>query len=118
MSYTDETLVNAVYEHLKSIDPSVEGDLIPRLRVMIPLAQERVAVQVASKVMPDGMRDRDFRNLLRKSLGTVSVSSGAASLSTLLTGTQPVLLDAIRSADIRTSGGQKIQMLADRGSLG
>src|SRR5438105_363787 len=117
MSYTEETLCNAVFESLRVVDPSIEASVIPRLRTMIPQAVERVAIRVANKTFPDGRPDRNFRNLLRKSLGTVSISSGVGDLSTLLTGTQPLLLDAVRSADIRTDEGQKIQMLADRASL-
>jgi hypothetical protein len=108
---TDESFVNAVYERLRAMNPSIEPSVIPRLSTMVLPALESLSQKVG--------RDRTLRNLLRKSLGTVTASSGVASLATLQTGTQPILLDevAIRSADIRDADGNKLQMLADRASL-
>lgn len=111
--YTNESFTNAAFERLKIIDPSIEASVIPRLRVMLAPALESLAQKVGSSP------DRQMRNLLRKSLGTVAVTSGVGSLAALQTGVQPILLDeiAIRSADIRTSTGQKLQILPDRSSL-
>lgn len=111
--YTTETFINACFEQMRAADPSIEASVIPRLSVMLAPALERVAIKVGSSP------DRSFRNLLRKSLGAVAVTSGVGSLAALQTGAQPILLDeiAIRSADIRTSTGVKLQMLPDRSSL-
>ena len=111
--YTAESFINAAYERLRAMNPSVEPSVIPRLSTMLLPSLESLAQKVGSSP------DRRLRNLLRKSLGTVAVTDGVGSLATLQTGTQPMLLDdlAIRSADIRTSDGTKLQMLADRASL-
>jgi hypothetical protein len=105
----------AVEAALRLVDPVPTPLELPSVRTALRLAikpaLERVAIRVAN--------DRQYRNLLRKNLGTVAVSNGTADLSTLLTSDDPILLDemAIRIADIRDSSGNKIQMLADRASL-
>jgi hypothetical protein len=94
-------------------DPTPEQAVRLRSALMVRLASalESLAIKVA------GSRDKNVRNLLRKDF-TATLASGTADLSTLLTGTQPVLLDAMRFADIRHADSTlKVQMLADRGSL-
>jgi hypothetical protein len=113
MSYTNETFSNAVFEKLRAINPAIEASVIPRLSTMIQPALESLSQKVGSSP------DRKLRNLLRRTIGTVTIASGSGSLATLLADSRPLLLDetAIRTADIRDADGEKLQMLADRGSL-
>jgi hypothetical protein len=108
--YTAQSFIEACYEKLRATT-GAEASMIPRLRTMLGPALESLAIKVAL--------DKRYRNLLRKELGTVSVSNGEADLSGLQSGTQPILLDelAIRTADIRDADGNKLRILADRGSL-
>lgn len=109
---TNNQAVEAALRLIQPV-PAVEAraGLRSALRLAIKPSLERVAIRVS--------RNKMLRDLLRKSLGNVTVTAGVADLSSLLTGTQPLLLDdiAIRGADIRTSTGVKLQMLADRASL-
>lgn len=112
MSYTDETLSNAVYEEMRKRGLAVEPSAIPRIRAGIRPALQRLSVKVAESP------DRQVRNLLRRTFGTtVTLTSGVGSLAALLADFRPLLLNAIRSADIRDSAGTRLQMLADRASL-
>lgn len=108
--YTAQSFIEACYEKLRATT-GAEPSVIPRLRTMLAPALESVAIKSAL--------DKRYRNLLRKSLGTTTVSNGVASLASLQSGSQPMLLDeiAVRTADIRDSSGNKLRILTDRGSL-
>lgn len=109
---TNNQAVEAALRLINPIPPvEARAGLRTALRLAIKPSLERVAIRVS--------RNKMSRDLMRKSLGNVTVTSGVADLSTLLTGTTPLLLDdvAIRGADIRTSTGVKLQMLSDRASL-
>lgn len=111
---TETQIVEVALRMIQPV-PSVQErvGLRTALRLGIKPALESLAQKVGSSP------DRNLRNLLRESLGTIAVTTGVASFATLLIGTHPILLDqtAIRTADIRTAAGQKVQMLADRASL-
>jgi len=112
MSYTDETFSNLAYEEMRKRGLAVEPSIIPRLRVGIRPALERLSLKVSENP------DRQVRNLLRRQFGTtVTITSGVGSLSALLSDSRPLLLNRIREADIRDSSGARLQMLADRASL-
>lgn len=112
-NYSNNSFVEACYEHLRVVNPSLDASAIPRLHTMLAPALESLAQKVGSSP------DWSLRNLLRKNLGTVTITSGSGSLASLMTGAQPILVDdiAIRSADIRLEDGTKVQMLSDRGQL-
>lgn len=106
--YTAQSFVEAVFERLRVVDPSIEASAIPRLRTMLPVALESLAVKVSWSPK--------LRHLMRVESGnTFPVENGVAVFSA----SASLLLDdiSIRSADIRTADGRKIQMLADRASL-
>lgn len=46
VTYTDETLANAVYEAMRSRGLNVNSSVIPRLRTMIPTALELLGERV------------------------------------------------------------------------
>lgn len=112
MAYTDETLSQAVYEAMRLRGMDVGSSAIPRIRAGIRPALQRLSVKVAESP------DRQVRNLLRRAFATtITLTSGVGSLAALLADSRPLLLNAIRSADIRDSAGVRLQMLADRASL-
>lgn len=106
-TYSTESFVQACFEQLRAVDPSIEASVIPRLTTMVPVALRLVAQKVSSSP------DRNFRNLLRGPF-TINVVGGVGQV-TLDSSLRDDI--AMRSADIRTADGQKIQMLADRASL-
>jgi hypothetical protein len=109
---TEEVLVNRTYEEMRKRGLAVDPSAIPRLRAGVRAALERLSVKVAASP------DRQVRNLLRRQFATtVTISSGVGSLAALLSDPRPLMLEKIREADIRDSGGVRLQMLADRASL-
>jgi hypothetical protein len=66
---------------------------LPRLVTLIPAAKRRLALNVNGSAR---------RNALRKSFA-LTVSSGAASLSSHLAAAEPLLLETVKAADIRSA---------------
>jgi hypothetical protein len=67
---------------------------LPRLVTLIPAAKRRLALNVHA--------DPRRRESLRKSF-SLTVSSGAASLSSHLAASEPLILDTVKAADIRSA---------------
>lgn len=90
---TQAQIALAAYERLRAAGSGLPPSVIPRLSALVPDARRRLALAVNSSRR---------RNELRKSFA-LTVSSGAASLAAHLAASEPLLLDTVRAADIRSA---------------
>jgi hypothetical protein len=91
MSYTNQTLVNDVYERLRAINPNVPPSIIPRLVIMVPDALRLLPVKVREVL---GNAEAE---IYRKNY-TVALTAGQGALSShtnLALASEPMLASEI-----------------------